>query len=586
MTTQLKDLDATTRCNVKRWLEGGYDENTKAVIRDWLDNDPQKVMDSFFTELSFGTGGLRGIMGVGSNRMNEYTVRAATQGLANYIKKQFPAKENSVLIGYDSRHNSREFAIEVARVLSGNGIRVYFLNALRPTPYVSFGCRYKKCQAGVMITASHNPKAYNGYKVYWDDGGQIVPPHDKGIIDEVKKVVDVEMVQVKPFPNPMVEIIDDEIDKVYLKTINNLQICPKDNKTHGGKLKVLYSSLHGTGITAVPQSLKSWGFDSIAYVEEQREPDGDFPTVEYPNPEEVSALKIGMRQLIGEEHDILIATDPDCDRIGVVVYHHGEAILLDGNQLGCVLAYHVCSKMSEKGILPSNAAFIKSVVTTELFKAIIESYDRPCFDVLCGFKYYAGQILDWEEQGADYKFIFGAEDSCGYLLGDYTRDKDAAIASSLVCEASLQAKLDGKTLVDLLHDIYDKYGVYGNKLVSLKFEATKEGLVEMASIMSKLRMSPPKSIGGKEVLIFEDYEISKRINYTNGEESVINLPSSNVLTFWLSDGSRLVVRPSGTEPKVKLYCSAREVDYINVPTGLETCLQRCDSLIEEFRQLI
>ncbi|MBT3394653.1 MAG: phospho-sugar mutase [Waddliaceae bacterium] len=586
MTVDLGAFDEQTRKNVMSWLDGDYDEETKEEIRSLLDDDPQAVTDAFYTSLTFGTGGLRGIMGVGSNRMNVYTVRAATQGLANYIKEQFPGEDGlSVIIGYDSRNNSDIFSMEAARVLAGNGIKVYRFSALRPTPLVSFGCRHKGCNAAIVITASHNPKEYNGYKVYWSDGGQIIAPHDKGIIEEVNKVTDLSMVKYAD-DGALVEDVDTDIDDAYVSAVEDLVIYPEDNKSHGKDLKVVYSSLHGTGVTLVPRLLEEWGFTGMIPVEEQNVPDGNFPTVESPNPEEQSALKLGIKKMIDNDADVLIATDPDADRVGVVVMHGGEPRFIDGNQLGCLFMYHVCEGLTSHDALPEDAAFIKSIVTTELFRTIAEAYGRPCFDVLCGFKYYAGKIHEWEQQNDGYRYIFGGEDSYGYLLGTHVRDKDAIIASAMVCEAVLHAKLQGKTLIDVLHDLYKMFGIHREKLESLKFPPTKEGMAQMKKVMATMRKATPTHFGDVAVTALEDYKTLTKTELATGKTEKIDLPQSDVLRFWLADGSRIVVRPSGTEPKVKLYCSVVMKDFDDLEEGVAACDMRCQKLIDTVKNLI
>jgi len=587
MSIDLDILDSDTRKNVDAWLGGDYDEETKSEIRSLLDSDLQAVTDAFYTNLTFGTGGLRGIMGVGTNRMNSYTVREATQGLVNYIKKQFPgSKELSVIIGYDSRHHSSDFAYETARVLAGNGIKAYIFSELRPVPLVSFGCRFKHCNAGVMITASHNPSEYNGYKVYWSDGGQIIPPHDSGIIAEVNDVASMGGVVVADISDPLIVKIDSEIDDAYIEINRGLQLCREQNEASGGDLRVVYTNIHGTGITLVPRILDDWGFKDVLCVEEQKVLDGDFPTVKSPNPEERSALKMGIAKLKREDADILIATDPDADRVGVVVKHEGDEVFIDGNQLGCICLYHICERMKSLDIMPEKAAFIKSIVTSELFAAIAESYDRPCVNVLCGFKFYAGKIREWEESDDGYKYIFGAEDSYGYLLGTHVRDKDGVLASALICEAALHAKLQGRTLIDMLHQLYSRYGIYREKLESLKFPPTKEGMDKMKETMASLRSVPLRDFNGIKVVAIEDYQMLTKTVLDTGEITALTLPKSNVLLFWLEDGSKLVVRPSGTEPKVKLYCGAVQKEYDDLDAGVLQCDKKCGSIIDVVKSLV
>lgn len=577
-------FDQTTQQNIDSWINGQYDDETKAAIRKMVEESPNKAIDAFFTHLSFGTGGLRGIVGLGTNRMNRYTVQAATQGLANYLKKQTP-KENghSVFIGYDCRHHSRTFAEEAARVLAGNGIKVYIFDELRPTPLVSFGCRARHCSAAIVITASHNPPEYNGYKVYWDDGGQIVPPHDTGIIAEVKQITDPSQVLTADLSHSLIEWVDGEIDEEYLKAIRPLQHFAVDNRARGSELKVVYSSLHGTGITVVPKVLEDWGFTHYVVVQEQSEPDGNFPTVKSPNPEERSSLKMGIDTLNKVYGDILIATDPDADRMAVAVRHQGNVELLTGNQIACICLEHVLRALVTQRHLPENGALVKTIVTTELFRIIAEAYGRRCFDVLTGFKYVAQMIRQWELSPEGYQFIFGAEESYGYLLGTEVRDKDAVSASALICEIALQAKLQDKTLIDLLHHLYQKYGVYREKLVSIFYGDGKSSFDQMKQAMAHLRANPPKAIRGTPVITVEDYEASTCTDLRTGQTDPIHLPKSNVYRFNLDDGSKVVVRPSGTEPKIKLYGG---VSRPSLSASHDKVISQCDTLASDLIEAV
>jgi phosphoglucomutase/phosphomannomutase len=550
-------LDEITKKNIESWLKGSYDEETKKTIKTLLEENPKQLIDSFYTKLIFGTGGLRGLMGIGSNRMNVYTVRSATQGVANTLLKK--SKKPSVFIGFDSRLNSQLFAEEAAKVLSANLCKVFLCKHLRPTPYVSFGCRYKGCDAAIMITASHNPAVYNGYKLYGKDGGQVVPPLDAQVIEEVNRIEDPREVKVSPsLENPYIIYVEEEIDNAYIEAISSLQIFPKENKTFGRSLKIIYSSLHGTGITLIKQALNSFGFTNIINVEEQVIPDGRFPTVSFPNPEIKETLEMGISLLEEVKGDLFIANDPDADRVGVVVNHHGDSVILNGNQIACILLYHVIQAPS----LPKNSAFIKTIVTTELFQKICDSFHRPCFNVLTGFKYIAEKIQEWEEaktQGEDrFTFIFGGEESYGYLFGTKARDKDAIVSSALICEAALQAKLQGKTLVDLLEEIYKKFGLFVEVLESINFPDTKEGKEQMERGMKRLFENPPKTIDGVKVIAVDNYKSSLRHDFKTNETTKISLPQSEVLTFWLEEGTKLIVRPSGTEPKIKIYCGLEE----------------------------
>lgn len=575
-------FDLITQKNVDLWLNGQYDDETKERIRYLLREDPKQVLDAFFTNLTFGTAGLRGLMGVGTNRMNIYTVRAATQGLANYILKQ-PTQKNkahAILIGYDSRYQSRAFAEETAKVMAGNGIEVYLYKDIRPTPLVSFGCRYKQCLAAVMITASHNPPEYNGYKVYWSDGGQIVPPHDQGIIDEVVKITDPMLVKSIPsLSSPLIKEIGTEVDEAYIKAITPLQCYPEMNQQQGHQLQVVYTSLHGTGITLVPKALMAWGFKSPILVEKQVIPDGNFPTAKSPNPEEKGALQMGIDLMLETNSDLLIATDPDADRIGVAIRHQGEACILNGNQMAVLCLEHVCEALHQQNRLPARAGFIKTIGTTEMFRAICEHYQRTCFNVLTGFKYIAEKIHEWETSSNGYQYVFGGEESYGYLLGTHARDKDAVVMSALICEMALQAKLKNQTLLDKLHELYKKYGVYQEKLLSLHFGETKEGKEQMALNMQRLRKSNLREINGIPVIAIEDYLISTKYYLDSGKTEPITMVASDVLLYWLGDGSKVMVRPSGTEPKVKLYCGVVQKKFTSIQEGIQSCNKRCEEIL-------
>lgn len=580
-------IDSTTKKNIDLWLNGKYDLQTKEETRTLLRDDPQQAIDAFYRTLSFGTGGLRGVMGPGTNRMNIYTVRSATQGLANYLIKTDPQKKHSVIIGYDSRHRSALFSQEAARVLAGNGIQVYLFKELRPTPLVSFGCREKHCSAAIVVTASHNPPEYNGYKVYWNDGAQVLPPHDQGIIDESQKITDNASIRLSAPDHPLIVWIDREIDTAYLKAIDSLQHYPKDNKTKGSSLKIVYTNLHGTGITLVPPALRQWGFNSTHPVPEQEKPDGDFPTVKSPNPEDGEALLLGIRQMLATKGDLLIATDPDTDRMGVVVNDHGNAVILNGNQIAVLSLYHICKALSEQKRLPEKAVFVKTIVTTELFKTIAEKgYKKSCVDVLPGFKYIAEKIREWEGIPNGPQFIYGGEESYGTLLGTHARDKDAVIASCLIAEAALQAKLHGKTLMDTLEEIYRKFGFFHEKLLSVKYEESKEGHEKMSRAMARLRQAPPSHLGGIAVRSFEDYENSVKKDLVSQKTEKISLPKSNILLFWLQDGSKLVIRPSGTEPKIKIYCGLNTQTFQTLQSAQQQLEKKADTHLSSLKGLL
>lgn len=566
MTGIAASFDAEIGKRIDSWLQGNYDPETKEEIRRLRKEKPEALVDAFYTTLAFGTGGLRGIVGVGTNRMNKYIIREATQGFANYIRKTVSDKTPSVFISYDSRTTSRAFTEEAAKVLAANGIRSYITKNLRPTPLASFGCRHYKCCAAIMITASHNPPEYNGYKVYWSDGAQVIPPHDKGIIQEVRAISDISQAVTSSFPNPLIVEVGEELDDAYLKAIDSLQLQPEVDKRHGSELKIVYTPLHGTGATMVPKALKRWGFPNVSLVAAQADADGRFPTVRYPNPEELSALKLGIEQMVKEGADLLLATDPDADRVGVALMHEGKPVTLNGNQIASLCLSFILETLSEQKRLPANGALIKTIVTTELFRAIAEAFKKPCFDVLPGFKYIAALIRAWEEDGS-HQFLFGGEESLGYLIGTHARDKDGVVSCALLAEVALKAKLSGQTLLDKLHQLYATYGVYREELKSISYPETRAGRAQMSQVMGRLRTNSLKEIGGSKVVSVDDYLKMK--------------PSSDILIFHLEDKSRLVVRPSGTEPKVKLYCGVHKKPGNNLEETIKQCDARCEALLTE-----
>ncbi len=545
---------------IQEWLTGPFDPETKAEIRRLIDHDPKGLSDAFFKELSFGTGGMRGIMGVGTNRMNVYTIRKATQGLANYIHQQ-PGPSHKIFIGYDVRHHSREFAEETAKVFAGNGIEVLLSKEICPTPLVSFACRYYGCSAAVMITASHNPPQYNGYKVYWSDGAQVVPPHDEGIMAEVAKIKSPDQVKLKK----EFKEVGSEIDTAYLTELKKIQMRPELSSV---PLKIVYTNLHGTGIRLMPKALASWGYRHLSLVEKQLPLDGNFTFAPSPNPEEEKALQLGIEQLQKEGGDLLIATDPDADRIGVA----DRTTRFTGNQMACLCLHHICTTLAAKNEFPPNAAFIKTIVTTELFKTIAEHFGAKCFDVLTGFKYIAQEIGIWEKSFDGYQYLFGGEESYGYLFGTFVRDKDAISSACLIAEMGALAKKQNLTLTDRLYQIYQKYGVHREALANLAFSDSAAGMKEMSEMMSRLRKTPPKEIGGIEVRSMEDY--------LHGYES---LPPSDVLRFWLIDGTKVVIRPSGTEPKVKIYAEVVQKEAANVAQAIHECDAKLKKLVDTFK---
>lgn len=570
-----KLADETADAEAKRWLEGSYDEETKKEIRELIRNNPKEAIDAFYTNLKFGTGGMRGLMGPGSNRMNIYTIQKATQGVANYLKKALGEEEDlSVFIGYDSRKNSRKFAEEAAKVLAGNGIRAFLTSDIRPTPLVSFGCRYKKCAAALMITASHNPKDYNGYKVYWADGGQVLPPHDKGIVQEANAIEDRDAIHLaEGIDDPLIETVEDDVDDAYLNGLKNLSLYPNLVKESQTSLKITYTSLHGTGITLAPRALRMMGFFHLNFVDPQVIPDGNFPTAPYPNPEEEAALSLGIQKMLESDSDLLIATDPDADRMGVVINDHGKPVILTGNQIACILLHHILEGFALNHTLPENPAAIKSVVTTELFRAIAEDHQLELFEVLPGFKYIAEKIRTWE-QDQSHHYIFGAEESYGYLFGTEARDKDAIGASVWIAEAALQAKEQGKTLLEVLDALFEKYGIYLEEQISAQFPESKEGKEAMLLAMSKLRENPLSEINGDPIVSSEDFLKST------------TLPPSDFLIYRFADGSRLMVRPSGTEPKIKIYCAIVEKTFENVEEGMQKARTRADVYLKAALKLL
>jgi phosphoglucomutase len=540
------------------WLTGAYDEVTKNEIRGVMADNPSELEDSFYKNLDFGTGGLRGVMGVGTNRVNRYTIGMATQGLSNYIKSTVKGKECiSVAVSYDSRNNSREFAGITASVFAANGFRVYLCDDIRPVPLLSFAIRHFKCVAGVMITASHNPPEYNGYKVYWEDGAQITAPHDKNIIKEVEKISDINNVKFTGEASE-IHLVGKELDDAYLKSILSLTLSA-DLVKKFNHLKIVYTPLHGTGVKIVPRALKEIGFNNIINVPEQDVSDGNFPTVKSPNPEESSALKMALEKADETGADLVMATDPDADRIGIAVRDKsGKMTLLNGNQMASILSYYILERWRETGRLKEggNPDFymVKTIVTTDLLKSMSESYGVEIFDVLTGFKYIAEVV---RENEGKRKFICGGEESYGFNVGEFVRDKDAVISALLVAEAAAWAAEMGISLYELLIDIYVKFGFYKERLLSV----TKRGIdgsEQISMIMKRLRESPIQNLGESEVVLIHDYQKSESVDMISDLRFKINLPQSNVLQFVSADNSIVSVRPSGTEPKIKYYFGVKE----------------------------
>lgn len=559
-------MEAVIQEKSANWLKGNFDAATKDAIKKMQSENPKELAESFYRNLEFGTGGLRGIMGVGTNRMNRYTVGMATQGFANYLNQTYPGGPVRVAIAHDCRNNSRFFAETTANVFAANGIKVFLFEDLRPTPELSFAIRHLGCQGGVVCTASHNPKEYNGYKAYWNDGGQLVPPHDKNVIKEVEKIASVDDVKWSG-GEANITIIGKEMDETYMEMVKSLSIYPEViAKQHD--LKIVYTPIHGTGITLVPAVLKRFGFTNVNIVEEQSNISGDFPTVVYPNPEESEAMNIGMKKAKELDADILLGTDPDSDRVGIAVKdRNGSWILVNGNQTAVLAFNYMIEARKAKGIARPNDMVVKTIVTTELIDEIAKQNNISCYNVLTGFKWIAELIR--EKEGKEH-YVVGGEESYGLMIGDKVRDKDAISAVALLCEMAAYEKNKGRSLYDKLIDLYIQYGFYKEHLISI----TKKGMdgqQQIADMMAEFRSNPPKTLAGSAVVQLLDYELRKGKNLKTDQEWEINLPKSNVLQFVLADGSKISARPSGTEPKIKFYFSvntklkdAQEFDKMNV----------------------
>jgi phosphoglucomutase len=532
------------------WLGNEFNEETRHEVREMLEKDEKKLIDAFYQYLEFGTGGLRGIMGAGTNRMNIYTLGMATQGLSNYIIRQVGNIGISVAIAHDCRNNSRYFAETAANIFSANGFDVYLFEALRPTPELSFAIRHFKCQSGVVITASHNPPEYNGYKAYWNDGGQVVAPHDDGIIEEVRKIKSVNEIKFNG-KKEKIKIIGKETDDLFLKEVLKMSLNPEIIRKYNN-IGIVYTPIHGTGVKVIPPALKLFGFTNIISVPEQDKVDGNFPTVKSPNPEEPGALKMAIEKAIETGAELVMASDPDADRLGIACKNKkDEFILLNGNQTCTLLVYYILSQFKEKKKYKGNEYIIKTIVTTDLLDRIAEKHEVECYNVLTGFKFFAELIGQLEGKK---KYIGGGEESYGFLPGDYVRDKDAVASCSLVAEITAWAKSRGKTLYELLIDIYLEYGLYREKLINIVRKGA-EGANEIKAMMKGYRMNPPKSINNSKVLKINDYETLISTDCITGKKTKIDLLKSDVLQFFLEDGSKISVRPSGTEPKIKFYFS-------------------------------
>lgn len=543
-------IDTEIKAKAEKWLTDQYDADTQKQVQGMLDNDPVALTDAFYKNLEFGTGGLRGIMGAGTNRINNYTVAMATQGLCNYLLKAFPNEQIKLAVAHDPRNNSSSFARKVAEVCSANGIEVYIFKELRPTPELSFTIRHLQCHSGVVITASHNPKEYNGYKAYWNDGGQLIAPHDKNVIKEVEAIESMDAVKSK-MDSSKIHWIGDDVDEAYLDALKQLSLSP-EAIARKKELRIVFTALHGTGGTMVPRALKKFGFTNVLTVDEQDEYDGNFPTVHSPNPEEPAALAMAIKLANESGAELVMGTDPDADRVGIAVRDlDDKMILLNGNQTGVLLVYYLLKRWQEKGKLDGNQFVAKTIVTTGLIDTIAERFSVDCHNVLTGFKYIAELIKSLEGKK---QFIGGGEESFGYLAGDFVRDKDAVLSCALIAEMTAWAKDNGKTLYQLLIDVYLEFGFYKESLVSITRKG-KQGAEEIAAMMENFRNNPPSTIDGSPVVWLKDYKSGVARNLKEGREEATGLPSSNVLKFIAENGTEVTVRPSGTEPKIKFYFS-------------------------------
>ena len=570
------ELLATVTEKAKVWLGEGYDQETRTEVKRMLDaDDKTELIESFYKDLEFGTGGLRGIMGAGSNRMNIYTVGAATQGLANYLKEAFAdLPEISVVVGHDVRNNSRKFAEIVADIFSANGIKVYLFDSFRPTPELSFAIRKLGCQSGVNITASHNPKEYNGYKAYWADGAQIIAPHDVNIIDHVNKIKGVEEIKFQG-DKSKITIIGDDMDKAFLEAIKGLSLSPEAIERHKD-LKIVYTPIHGTGVKLIPDSLKNFGFTNIIHVDEQDVPSGNFPTVESPNPEVPSAMAMAIAKAKEVGADLVMASDPDADRIGCVLRDaHGEYVLTTGNQIVMILLNYIMTRNAELGRLTGNEYIVKTIVTTETIKSIADKNNIRMFDCYTGFKWIAAVIRDHESTS---RYLGGGEESYGFLAEDFCRDKDAVSAISLMAEAAAWAKDKGLDFLQMLQDIYIKSGFSREEGISV-VRTGKSGAEEIQAMMKNFRENPPKQLGGSDVVTIKDYADLNVTDVAAGTVSKMDMPTtSNVLQYFTADGTKVSVRPSGTEPKIKFYIEVRgtlptAADYDKVNAEAQTKIE-------------
>ncbi len=559
---------------VNKWLTPYFDSRTQEAVKELITTDPKGLEDAFYKSLAFGTGGMRGIMGVGDNRINKYTLGKNTQGLANYMIQEFPGEALQVAIAYDCRHNSKSLAKEVAAVFAANGIKVFLFSDLRPTPELSFAVRHLNCHCGIVLTASHNPPQYNGYKVYWQDGGQLVPPQDKDIIKQINAL---QYNQIKSEPNSeLITIIDKEVDQDFIEaaiTNGSKGATPKEKEN----LKVVFTALHGTSITMIPPVLKRSGYTNLHIVEQQAKPDGDFPTVESPNPEEPEALSMAINQAQEIQGDIVIGTDPDCDRLGIAVRNpQGEMQILNGNQAMVLKTHFLLQQKAQSTGIQANDFIASTIVSTPMMAVLAKDFGLEYKEGLTGFKWIAKMINDFPE----LNLIGGGEESFGYMVGDFVRDKDAVTATLLACEIAAKQKAKGKTLLDYLMELYKKYGVYQEELISF-VKPGKEGAKEIEQMLKQLRSNPLKSIDNSQVVSIEDYQLSET-TFADGTKATLDLPKSNVLIFYTKDGSKIAARPSGTEPKIKFYISVNAPFKGDYNTTQQALLAKIDRIATAF----
>ena len=563
-----------------KWLGAEYDAETREAVKAMLESeDKTELIESFYKDLEFGTGGLRGIMGAGTNRMNIYTVGAATQGLANYLKVAFAdLDEIKVVVGHDVRNNSRKFAEIVADIFSANGIKVYLFDSCRPTPEISFAIRHLGCQSGVIITASHNPKEYNGYKAYWNDGAQMIAPHDVNTINYVNEVKSVSEIKFEG-DKSKIQIIGEDIDSVYLEKIKALSLSPEAIKKHHD-MKIVYTPIHGTGGKLIPRSLKNFGFTNIINVPEQDIESGDFPTVESPNPEEPSAMAMGIAKAKETGAEIVLASDPDADRIGLVIRdNNGEYVLINGNQIALIFLNYLMTRNTELGTLTGNEYIVKTIVTTETIRKIAEAQHIKMFDCYTGFKWIASVMRENEGKG---RYLGGGEESYGFLVQDFVRDKDSVSAISIMAEIAAWAKEKGMNMIEMLEDIYLKYGFSREKGISLVRKG-KSGAEEIAAIMKQFRENPPKTLAGSPVVVMKDFQSLVKTNTTDGTTEKLDMPTtSNVLQYFTADDTKVSIRPSGTEPKIKFYIEVR--DNLKDAADYAAAQERADKKIEQLKK--